>query len=137
AKATQVDDFDADVLLGEPFSHLVGGHRHPGVSDEGDVAALSGDGGTADRGDVVVLRFGVIVGDLALGVVQTQVLHEQDRVVVADGGSQHGRGFGRGAGGHHLETGDEGVEQFDVLRVGRTELLSATTGGTDDHGHTG
>ena len=62
------------------------------VADDGEVGAVLHHRGLADLGDLVAVR------DLALGVVQAEVLQEDDRVVVADGGGQQRLGVGRGRG---------------------------------------
>ena len=64
----------------------------------------------------------VVVGDLALHVVEHLALDEDDRVVVADRGLEQALGVGGRGGRHDLQAGDVRVRRFERLRVLRGQL---------------
>ena len=89
---------------------------------------VAGDVGLADRGQ----ELGV-VGDLALLLVDRQVLDHQHRVVVADGALEQALGVARGGRRDHLEAGHVGEPPVEGLRVLGRELIARPVGRADDH----
>src|SRR5699024_4750445 len=124
-QAAQVDDLDGHAVLRELLGHLQRGTYPSRVADHRQVAALAGDGGRADLRGVLAL------GDLALGVVEAEVLQHHHGIVVADRGGQQTLRVGRVRGGDHLHPGDVGVPDLEVLRVRGRKLLTTASRGAD------
>ena len=90
AERPQVDDLDADAVVGDPVGRLERVVRHQPVGDDRDLRARVGDLGLAERDRVVG------VGDVAADrAVHLLVLEEQHRVVVADRRAQQAAGVVR------------------------------------------
>jgi len=63
------------------------------------------------------------------------VLHEQHRVVVADGGLEHPLGIVGCAGHGHVHAGEVGEDHLRRVGMGGGELLAAAGCRADDHRH--
>ncbi len=71
-------------------------------------------------------------GDLALLLVDDEVLHNEDGVVIADGGLQQALGVGRVRRGDDLQSGRAREPRFEALRVLGGELVAGAVGRADD-----
>src|SRR5688572_28013179 len=80
SNGAQVDDVDPDSILCERVGHLHADQRHLAVADDRAVISFALQVGDAERDDVIIL------GHLALGVVQHLALEDDHRVRVADRG---------------------------------------------------
>ncbi len=97
--------------------------HHPAPRDDGDVRALARDAGDAQRHEVLrVVRY------LALDVVERLALHEEHRVIVADGRLEQPLRVGGRRGREHLEPRDVRVEVLHRVRVLRADLTRRGVG---------
>ena len=97
------------------------------MRDQRDVGAGARHRGAPDRRDV----FGV-ERDRALLLVDDEVLHDEDGVVIADGRLQQPLGVGRVRGRDDLQSGGGGEPALEALRMLRGELVAGAVGRADD-----
>ena len=96
--------------------------------DDRDVGPSRGDRGAADRRQELGVE-----RDLALLLVDRQVLDHQHGVVVADGRLQQALGVGRVGGRDHLQAGRVREPRLERLRVLGGELVAGAVRRADDH----
>ena len=80
-------------------------------------------------------RWGRLVSQLALDVVQAAVLEDQHRVGIAQRGPQHAAGVLERGRGNDADAGNVGVPPFEAVRVLGSELATGTGGHADDERH--
>ena len=132
-----INDLAADALLLQDLGGLHGLIPHQQIGHDGDIPALSADGGLAEGDGVGLLGHLALCGHVArlpLVAVKQLVLKHQDRVVVADGLDHHALCvIGRG-GADHLQPGDMGEIALQALGVLRAPADRAHRS-PHDHGH--
>ena len=97
------------------------------MRDQRDVGAGARHCGAPDRRDEVGVE-----RDRALLLVDDEVLHDEDGVVIADGRLQQPLGVGRVRGRDDLESGGGGEPALEALRMLSGELVAGAVGRADD-----
>ena len=130
ADGAEVDDLGVDVVLRLEFFRGFESVEHTAtVGDEGNVGALAFDVGFSERnGEVAVGR----IGHVAFDPVEKSVLHEVDRIVVANRGFHEAFGVSGGGRRADLEPGEGGKKAFGSVRMSRADI-GAAVGGSSHH----